>query len=75
MTTSVRTKVFVAALSAAAGVSGTPRDSRSAAIRVSAISVDSIRASICRRIVVAKNAPATASARIDADSAAKKNLV
>src|SRR4051812_19533299 len=55
--------------------SGTPRASRSAVILASATSVLSIRASICRRIAVAKRMPATASASSAAESAAKKNFV
>jgi len=53
---------------------GPPRASRSAAIRASATSVSSIRSSICRRIVVANSAPATASAISVEASAATKNF-
>ncbi len=55
--------------------SGVPRAMSSAASRASATSVLSMRLSICRRIVVAKSAPATVSASTAADRAATKNFV
>src|SRR5207237_8793327 len=61
--------------SSATVASGAVFDSRSAASRAPATSVSSLRASSCRRIVVAKIAPATTSAISAADTADRKNVV